>query len=222
MLPIVSGVIWESSCFYSTIYSILNITQKKVKNFATKTDYFRIMEYNRREFIKGASVLFGSLLFFPKCSSPNSFYRSFTSQEISCLNSLCEQIIPADEDPGAMDAEVVNFIDKQIALHFPEEQVLFRKGIAAIQSYSIEQSGMPFEKLANQTQLALIKLIEEGALKAGSWDHSSQRQFFSKLVIRSMQGFYGSPRHGGNKDYVSYRMLRLDYPLVIGQNRYRK
>ena len=35
-----------------------------------------------------------------------------------------------------------------------------------------------------------------------------------------MQGFYGSPRHGGNKDYVSYRMLGLEYPDIIGQNRY--
>ena len=35
-----------------------------------------------------------------------------------------------------------------------------------------------------------------------------------------MQGFYGSPRHGGNKDYASYRMLGLDYPNIIGQNRY--
>jgi gluconate 2-dehydrogenase gamma chain len=35
-----------------------------------------------------------------------------------------------------------------------------------------------------------------------------------------MQGFYGSPRHGGNRDYVSYKMMKLDYPHVIGQNRY--
>jgi len=37
-----------------------------------------------------------------------------------------------------------------------------------------------------------------------------------------MQGYYGSPRHGGNKDNMSYKMLKLDYPVVIGQNRYNK
>jgi len=36
-----------------------------------------------------------------------------------------------------------------------------------------------------------------------------------------MQGFYGSPRHGGNKNNVSYKMMRLDYPVIIGQNRYK-
>ena len=38
----------------------------------------------------------------------------------------------------------------------------------------------------------------------------------------TMQGFYGSPRHGGNKGYASYKMLGLEYPRVIGQNRYAK
>jgi gluconate 2-dehydrogenase gamma chain len=37
-----------------------------------------------------------------------------------------------------------------------------------------------------------------------------------------MQGFYGSPRHGGNRDYLSYRMLGIDYPQVIGRNRPRR
>jgi gluconate 2-dehydrogenase gamma chain len=37
-----------------------------------------------------------------------------------------------------------------------------------------------------------------------------------------MQGFYGSPRHGGNRNYVSYKMLGLEYPVVMGQNRYSK
>ena len=37
-----------------------------------------------------------------------------------------------------------------------------------------------------------------------------------------MQGFYGSPRHGGNRNYASYRMLGLEYPPVLGQNRYRE
>jgi len=34
-----------------------------------------------------------------------------------------------------------------------------------------------------------------------------------------MQGFYGNPRHGGNRDYASYRMLGLDYPQLVGQDR---
>jgi gluconate 2-dehydrogenase gamma chain len=36
-----------------------------------------------------------------------------------------------------------------------------------------------------------------------------------------MQGFYGSPRHGGNRGFVSFRMIGIDYPRIVGQNRYK-
>jgi gluconate 2-dehydrogenase gamma chain len=36
-----------------------------------------------------------------------------------------------------------------------------------------------------------------------------------------MQGFYGSPRHGGNKNYMSYQMMGIDFPLVVGRNHYK-
>jgi hypothetical protein len=32
-----------------------------------------------------------------------------------------------------------------------------------------------------------------------------------------MQGFYGDPRHGGNLNRVSWKMLRLPYPPVRGR-----
>ena len=38
--------------------------------------------------------------------------------------------------------------------------------------------------------------------------------------MRTMQVFYGAPRHGGNKNFMSYKMLGLDMPVVTGQNRY--
>ena len=42
------------------------------------------------------------------------------------------------------------------------------------------------------------------------------------IIKHSMQGFYGPPRHGGNKNYISYKIMDLDYPYVVGQNRYRE
>ena len=52
------------------------------------------------------------------------------------------------------------------------------------------------------------------------WKDHPSANFFDMLRQHSLQGFYGSPLHGGNREYISYRMLALDYPNVIGQNRY--
>jgi gluconate 2-dehydrogenase gamma chain len=180
------------------------------------------MNYTRRDFIKQMGLLYGSILFYPSCSQlKTTSYRVFTNEEAACLIALCEQIIPADRDAGATDAGVIHFIDRQTFLRFPDELPTYQKGIAALQSTCREQHATTFEKLTHDTQIEMMKAMEQGRLPADYWEDIGQQSFFNLVLNRTMQGFYGSPRHGGNRNYVSYRMLRLDYPLLVGQNRYQ-
>ena len=175
----------------------------------------------RRDFIKRIGVLYGSILFYPSCTKRSSLYRVFSNDEAACLIAICEQLIPADQDPGATDAGVIFFIDRQTHIRFPKDLTTYQKGIAALQTSCKVQYGMLFEQLESAAQIETMKRMEQGRLPAEHWEGISQQSFFNLVLNRTMQGFYGSPRHGGNKDYVSYRMLKLDYPLLVGQNRYR-
>ena len=179
------------------------------------------MNCTRRDFIKKVGLLYGSIMLYPSCSNNGTSYRVFTHSEAACLIALCEQIIPADQDGGATDADVIRFIDRQTQLRFPGDLQTYRKGIAALQATCEEQHGRPFEKLDYSGQLEVMKTLEKGNLPAAHWEGIGQQSFFNLVLNRTMQGFYGSPRHGGNKNYISYRMLKLDYPLLVGQNRYR-
>jgi len=178
---------------------------------------------NRREFIKTLGLLYGSLLVAPACTpSPRKQnYQSFAEDEAACLIALCEQIIPADEYPGATDAGVIHFIDRQSKLRFPAERILFKNGVASLQNWCKATYNRMFEDLDSSTQITVLQSMEKDEIKSDLWK-VSPKEFFEKLLARTMQGFYGSPRHGGNRDYVSFKMLRLDYPALIGQNRYRK
>ena len=177
-------------------------------------------KYNRRDFIKTLGLVYGSVLLYPSCTKTETRYRVFTNEEAECLIALCEQIIPADQDPGATDAGVIHYLDKQTYLRFPNDLPTYQKGVAALQATCKEQYGMLFQKLDYATQIETMKRMEQGRLPEAHWEGVRQQSFFSLILSRTMQGFYGSPRHGGNKDYISYRMLKLDYPLLIGQNRY--
>ncbi|GHV58020.1 gluconate 2-dehydrogenase [Bacteroidia bacterium] len=179
--------------------------------------------YNRRQFIKTMGLLYGSLLIAPACtpSSEGTNYQAFTGEEAGCLIALCEQLIPADEYPGATDAGVIHFIDKQSKLRFPDERILFKKGVASLQAWCKASYNHSFETLDTATQTGIMQSMEKDEIQSGLWE-VSPKEFFNRLLARTMQGFYGSPRHGGNKDYVSFKMLKLDYPLLIGQNRYLK
>jgi gluconate 2-dehydrogenase gamma chain len=97
---------------------------------------------------------------------------------------------------------------------------MYRKGIPAIENSSLKIYQKAFSELEFEVQTDFMEKMEKGKLPVEFWKELNQKEFFRLTLDHTMQGFYGSPRHGGNKNYVSYKMMRLDYPHVIGQNRY--
>lgn len=182
------------------------------------------MKYTRREFLQLAGTLSCSVLFLPSCARRDSnYYKVLTDSEAACLAAFCEQIIPADDHcGGATEAGVVNFIDKQLSHRFAAQRADYRKGLAALQATSRSLYKTDFERLGPEVQISLMERMERNELPEALWTEIRASDFFRMVLRNTMQGFYGSPRHGGNRNYISYRMLKLDYPMVGGQNRYAK
>jgi gluconate 2-dehydrogenase gamma chain len=181
------------------------------------------MKNNRRNFIKVGGALSGTLLLASCGKKVHSKYRSFTDAEALTVIALSEQIVPADEDPGATDAGVIHFIDRQLGERgfYTKELSHYQKGVASLNACCAKLHGARFEALDFDAQYALLKKVEMGKAGDKAWKLADQKKFFKMILTHTMQGFYGSPRHGGNKNYVSYTMMGIEYPLVIGQNRYQ-
>ena len=180
-----------------------------------------MLKPNRRDFIKSASLAFGSVLLFPSCLKQGNIYRFFTPEEARCIIAISEQIIPKDSSPGATDAGVIFYIDRQLSSIFHYDQETYRTGIKNLQAYCKGKYSKTFELLTPEDQINLMKIMESNQIIETQWPKGKAADFFNLVLSHTMQGFYGSPIHGGNKDYMSFEMLRIDYPLVIGQNRYR-
>jgi gluconate 2-dehydrogenase gamma chain len=58
-----------------------------------------------------------------------------------------------------------------------------------------------FVRLSAEQQDQILTLLEK-----------QRSGFFSLLVEHAMQGFYGDPRHGGNRDRVSWKMIGFPGP----------
>ena len=144
---------------------------------------------NRRNFLTAGAAAAAA-----GCTANKNPWRFFTEAEAQTLAAICDQIVPADEDPGAAWAGAVAYIDRQLKGHFKEHQKTYRDGIAAADKLA----GGNFAGLAKEEQLALLQKLEKTKETA---------PFFSLAVTHTMQSFYGSPRHGGNRDFVSWRML---------------
>jgi gluconate 2-dehydrogenase gamma chain len=184
---------------------------------------------SRRDFIKitalsaGAlTVTAGGLSFIEGCSTANEPSAGFLSaEEVKLVEAIAEQIIPTDEWPGGKDAGAANFITIQLNGPLKRFQPDYRRGLAALESTCKNKFGKKFEKLPWDSQTAVLNDMEAGKLNGDVWKKGFAESFFELLRNNCMEGFYGSPRHGGNKNFVSYKMIGLDEPQIIGENRYK-
>jgi len=178
------------------------------------------MELKRRDFIRQFCYACGSITLIPACTTKISTWRFLSEEEAGLIEAITEQFIPADQDAGATDARVVNFFDKQLTGYYTRHQETYRNALKSVDLSAQHLFDRSFLELAWEDQNHFLDLMEKGELPDENWQKVDQRSFFNLILDHSMQGFYGSPRHGGNCDYVSYKMMKIDYPHIIGQNRY--
>lgn len=151
------------------------------------------------------------------CSTNENPWRFLTVDEARTLAAISDQIIPPDQDPGASWAGVVNYIDRQLCGPFKNLQKTYRQGLAAVDQSSRARWGKVFADIRLEQQLELLRGMEAGSASEQVWGDISPAAFFSLLVDHTMQGYYGDPRHGGNRDGVSWKMLGIPYPPIRGR-----
>lgn len=151
----------------------------------------------RRRFLK-ASLAAGASV---SCTPRKGAGQFFTDGEARLVAAVADCIIPPDQDPGASAAGVVDYIDRQLTRRFKEHQEVYRRGLAVLEERR-------FLDLGAEQQVALLAEFEKGP----------QRAFFDLILNHTMQGYYGSPRHGGNRDAVSWRMLGVPDPPLRGRH----
>lgn len=181
-----------------------------------------IMRYSRRitrrKFMQvTAAAAAGSMVC---CTNKKGPWRFLTIEEGQTVAAICERIIPADQDPGATEAGVVNFIDLQLMGPYKRYRAKYRQGIIGVEQASHIMLGNRFTELSAERQDEVLRALEEGRAAGEAWKGFSSKDFFALILSHVMQGFYGDPRHGGNRGRVSWKMLGLPYPPIRGRLHY--
>lgn len=163
----------------------------------------------------------------------------FTASEREAADAITARLIPTDETgPGAREADVVTFIDRQLAgfygraqrwyMHppFPDPQdtqgyqsphtpsELWREGLAALDAHCRETfDGVAFASLPEETQDEILSALEEGEIE---FETLSAQQFFEFAKEMTIEGFFCDPVYGGNRDMIGWRLVgfpgaRYDY-----------
>jgi gluconate 2-dehydrogenase gamma chain len=104
---------------------------------------------------------------------------------------------------------VLTYIDRQLSRHYRRYRDTYRDGLDQAHAVSMKRFGRDLAALAAPQQLEVVSAIEQ-----------QNRKFFELVRSHTLEGYYGTPRHGGNRDAVSWRMLGLDEPPVRGRAQY--
>ena len=162
----------------------------------------------RRRFVS-AGVL-GTAVIAVGCHAGRGGEWEFLSDaQASTLATICDQIVPADEFPSASQAGVLSYIDRQLARHYRRHRDAYAFGLEGSQVLSRKQFGQDLAALSAAQKLEIVSAIEQ-----------QDPQFFELVRSHTLEGYYGSPRHGGNRDAISWRMLGLAEPPVRGRAQY--
>jgi gluconate 2-dehydrogenase gamma chain len=159
----------------------------------------------RRDFM--IATVAASTVLLPGCKSARRGDWEFLSEESAeTLKAICDQIIPADDFPSASEAGVLDYIDRQLVRHYRRHQKTYLEGLEQADRISRKRFGSDLERASAEQKLAVVSAIEK-----------ENAAFFEMVRRHTFEGFYGSPRHGGNRDAVSWRMVGIAEPPVLGR-----
>jgi gluconate 2-dehydrogenase gamma chain len=162
----------------------------------------------RRQFV-AISALGGAAAALGCSAGKRGNWEFLSEDRARTLTVLCDAIVPADEFPSASQAGVLTYIDRQLTRHYRRHQDTYREGLDRAYTLGMKHFGKEPAALSAELQ-------EEFANDIAQQD----RSFFELVRKHTFEGYYGSPRHGGNRDGVSWQMLGLADPPVRGRAQY--
>jgi gluconate 2-dehydrogenase gamma chain len=164
-----------------------------------------------------------------------------TEHEQSTIEAAAARIVPTDDEPGAREARVIDYIEGLLAGDEVDADVSPREKkeyanflLGTMSGRTEEQQATLFKlngwgsrcrsayregvleldrlaaKLRPDTNFCVLSEAEQDQILS-ALDHQGD-PFFTLLLTHTMEGFYGHPRHGGNKDQVGWQILGYPGP----------
>lgn len=162
----------------------------------------------RRQFVVAGAL--GSAVLVIGCKAgKRGNWECLTDEEARTLAAVCDQIVPEDEFPSASQAGVLIYIDRQLMRHYRRHRGAYRRGLQGVEAASRKRFGSELASLSQPQQFEIVSELER-----------QNPAFFELVLHHTLEGYYGSPRHGGNRDALSWRMLGLSEPPIRGRAQY--
>ena len=165
-------------------------------------------------------------------NAPGPLY--LTQEERQFLDAAVARLIPGDaKNPGAKEAGVTTFIDRQLSGPYGAAETwymqgpwptgdveqgwqskltpaqMYRAAIRDIQSHCQKKYGNHYEALSADQQDEVLHGLEKGHIDLPG---TSAKQFFQMLLHNTQEGFLADPMYGGNRNFAGWKLVGFPGP----------
>jgi gluconate 2-dehydrogenase gamma chain len=137
---------------------------------------------------------------------PTTSHLTFTNGQFAVLVAAVDRILPRDEDPGAVDANVPGYIDSALQVQqLRKMREDFTGGLNALdrRCQRMYKVGFATATPAQQDDVLTVAFKEAP-------ESSGEYKWYDLLITLTMEGFLGDPSYGGNKDKVGWKLMGFD------------
>jgi gluconate 2-dehydrogenase gamma chain len=183
----------------------------------------------RREFITLPAKCLGGLLVYTLAGVPVRIeaqegtvrlpLRFFKASEARVIAAACDRIFPSDASgPGAKEAGVIIYIDRQLAGPYGRDRHRYTKG-------PFVESGLEHGYQAKSSPQEIYRdgLRQLGEEDFADLDAAKQDErlralettvFFRMLRTHTIEGMFSDPLHGGNAGLIGWQLIGYPGPLM--------
>jgi gluconate 2-dehydrogenase gamma chain len=121
------------------------------------------------------------------------------------LGALIDTLVPDDEyGPGGLAAGADVYVAR-LLLGNQHTAGMYRENLAALDSYAQDRYGGQFAELDAEDRTNTLRAVEDGTASGPFVPDAAT--FFAMAHHHMLEGMFGDPVHGGNRQLIGWKLL---------------
>jgi gluconate 2-dehydrogenase gamma chain len=168
----------------------------------------KISEISRRAVIATAAIVpVAALTAAAQTASPSAL----SADQLRILSAFVDRLIPKDElGPSASESGVPVYINRSLGDYLAGEKAAFIEGLEATDAFARRSQGAAFADLTPDKQDAVLTAIDNGTAEG----FANARAFFNRARRLTLEGMFGDPYYGGNKNFAGWDLIKYPGPRM--------
>jgi gluconate 2-dehydrogenase gamma chain len=166
-------------------------------------------EISRRAVIVSAAIVPVAALNVAQSNAQTP--SALSDAQLRLLAAFVDRLIPKDElGPSASESGVPEYISRSLADYLAGEKAAFIEGLESTDAFARRSQDKAFIDLTPEKQDTVLMALDNGSADG----FPNARAFFNRARRLTLEGMFGDPYYGGNKNFAGWDLIKYPGPRL--------